>query len=384
MKLLALFLAALTLAFMQGCSSGSTTSLCATELSYVIKPNTSGLDAISSAASYMASLYIGEDDHLISAKLDTGSSQLIVNEENFVFGSDTHLGKESYVFDNGSTAAMALNAIDRLQVGCSRTIDARFSITGKSALSTNILGLAFGDAKRLPHEANNEPFFDQLVKTNGFKDVISLSLCGPRGNSHVLLGGVDEKMKNRLGNLIPISEKSSYVLPALSLRLADSKEIIGTFPAYNPKTKNGRKTILDSGTAFNMLPVEMAEAMVLEIIARAKDLSIHHQFPSEFFRTERAASTTVMRFKNLAQIRRFPSFEITFKGIDGKIKALELSPLHYFKEMSDIDPLLRTFALRETSDTVILGQPFMENHYIVLDRAHSAIAFGDIDYACAP
>ncbi len=38
--------------------------------------------------------------------------------------------------------------------------------------------------------------------------------------SLVLFGGIDEKMKGRLNIMIPIIEKSSYVVPALTLRLA--------------------------------------------------------------------------------------------------------------------------------------------------------------------
>lgn len=366
------------------CSGQKGISPCAIDLEYTTNVNTYGIDALTKSSAYMASLFVGADDNYISAKLDTGSSYLVVNEQDFIAGINTQFGKSGYGFNYNNNASVAINVVDSLQVGCSTTIDARFAITSKNTPTGNILGLAFGDSQRLPHEAFNKPFFDQLVKSNNMKDVFSLSLCASRARSHVLFGGIDDKMKTRLGNKIPIIEKSSYVVPALSLRMADSKEVLGHFPHYNPKKRSGQKTILDSGTSFNLFPPEMAERAALEVTKRAKELGLYNKLPDGFFRTERSASSRVTRFKNLAQIRQFPSFEITFQGADGSIKALELSPLHYFKEMSNIDPLLRSFGIRESKGPIVLGQPFLENHYVVVDRKNALVAFGDIDYACSP
>lgn len=384
MKLNSLVLLGLSPLLFAACSDQKGISPCATQLEYITNVNTYGIDALTQSSAYMASFFVGADDNYISAKLDTGSSELIVNEQDFSAGVNTQFGKNGYNFKYNNNASVAINAVDSLQVGCSATIDTRFAITSKKSPTGNILGLAFGDSERLPHEAFNKPFFDQLVKSNGFKDVFSLSLCASRARSHVLFGGIDDKMKNRLSNKIPIIEKSSYVVPALSLRMADTKEVLGHFPVYNPKKRTGQKTILDSGTSFNLFPPQMAEAAAEKVVARAKELGLYTKLPDGFFRTERSASSRVTRFKNLAQIRQFPSFEITFQGADGNVKALELSPLHYFKEMSNIDPLTRSFGIRESKGPIVLGQPFLENHYVVVDRKNALVAFGDIDYACSP
>jgi hypothetical protein len=190
-------------------------------------------------------------------------------------------------------------------------------------------------------------------------------------------------MKNQLHNIIRLKEKSSYVVPALALRRADTKEVLGYFPDYDPKTFGGTKTILDSGTSFNLLPTDMADKIATELIASARQRGLYNKLPKNFFRTDRGASTQVAKFNNLKQIRQFPSFEITFEGADGNVKALELSPLHYLKEMSTTDPLIRTFAIRESRGPIVLGQPFLENHYVVLDRKNALVAFGDIDHACS-
>jgi len=364
------------------CSNSRGTSECATKLTYQPNPNTNGQDAVTNASVYFAELMTGSDDFFVRAKLDTGSSDLVISENDYLAGNDSRRGKRSYIFENQEAKSIAVNASDTFSLGCAVDVVGRFNLTSAKLNTPNILGLAYGDPARLPHEANVEPFFDQLVKKKGFDDVISLALCGPRGNSHVLLGGIDDNMDIGLSKFIPIIEKSSYVVPALTMRRADNKKFIAAFPSYDPKTKTGRKTILDSGTSFNLLPIEMAAAMTKEVMLFAKE-NLGPIFPDGYFRHERSTATKTARFPSLANIRQFPIFEINFHGSDGKSKSLELSPLHYFKEMDLDDPLVRTYAIRETDGEVILGQPFLENHYVVFDRSQGRVGFGNINVACA-
>jgi hypothetical protein len=368
--------------FFCACSKPPSLSPCAHELHYITNPLSSGSEALSDASAYMLSFFVGSDDLYISAKLDTGSSLLVINEESFAVSDNTRLGEKAYDFNTSSHTSLAINAIDSLQMGCVEALDTRFALTSKKEVTGNSVGLAFGDFARLPHEANNKAFFDQLVNNNNIKDIISFALCATRAPSYVLFGGINPKMLNKINNFIPIIEKTSYVVPALSLRRADNKKIIADFPIYDPKTQKGQKTILDSAAAFILVTPEMASAMAFEISSQAKELGLYDRLPKDFFRTEPASALHLSKFKSLAHLRRFPSFEITFRGDDGEIKALELSPLHYFKEMSSINPLIRAFGIRESKDTLVLGQPFLENHYIVLDRKNALVAFGDINYAC--
>lgn len=379
MKLLFLFFLIL---LYQGCSSNRGTSECATSLSYVPNINTNGQDAISNASVYYANIMTGSEDFFVKAKIDTGSSHLVINEGDYLSANDSRIGKKPYIFKNPETKSIAVNALDSFNLGCASHIVGKFSLTSGALTTPNILGLAFGDAQHLPHEAKIEPFFDQLVRKNGFNNVISLALCGPTGNSHVLLGGIDDVMTIGIGKFIPIIEKSAYVVPALIMRRADNKKFLGAFPKYDPESKTGRRTILDSGTAFNMLPVDMAVAMTREVMAFAEDKNLNHLFPEGFFRTERSISTKVARFSSLLSIRQFPTFEISFYGVDGKTKSLELSPLYYFKQMDVNDPLVRTYATRDTGSDIILGQPFLENHYVVFDRNRGMVGFGNINVAC--
>lgn len=377
-----LFFFFLCLALVISCSGGGGIDRCATDLNYVPNIHTSGQHALTNASVYYAKIMVG-DEFSVTAKLETGSSDLVINESDYLEGGESRFGKKVYVFENQEAKSLAINAMDKVDVACAVDFSSRFNLTAKSFDTPNILGLAFGDSARLPHEAKVEPFFNQLVNKQRFNDVISLALCGSLGTSRVVLGGIDDRMNIGISKFIPIIEKSSYVVPALALRRADNKKLLGTFPAYDPETKSGRRTIIDSGTSFNMLPIEMAVAMAKEVVAFAKDAR-HQFFPEGFFRTERSTKVRIARFPNMIFLRQYPSFEITFYGSDGKTKALELSPLHYFKEMDLDDPLIRTFAIRETDGEVVLGQPFIENHYIVFDRSGGRIGFGNIDVACAP
>jgi hypothetical protein len=363
--------------------SGRGTSQCATELTYVTNRFTSGEQAIKHASEYRANLLMGSNEFTVEAIVDTASADLIVNEKYFDYGSETATGSKPFVFAHGGNKSLALNTKDVTSIACASDMSLRFAVTAKEPATSNYLGLAFSDPQRFPHEGKSVPFFDQLVRNEGFKDVFSLALCGQRGNSRVLLGGVDKNMVKLIGNFIPIIEKTAYVVPALSLKLADTKTMIADFPRYNAQDGTGIRTIIDSATSFLLLPTEMATKLSHKIESEAEILGLLDSFPRGFFRTERSNSTKVIRFFNHTQIRQFPSLEIIFLGSDGKDKALELSPLHYFKEMDTRDPMLRTFAIRETSGDVVLGQPFLENHYTYFDRKNKRIGFGDIDIACA-
>ncbi len=366
-----------------GCKSNRGTTECATELQYVTNRFTVGAEALRHASEYRAKLAVGAPDVIVEAIVDTGSANFAIDEKNFEYDSETRKSNRPYIFNNGHDKAIAFNAKDSLDVACFGDFSTRFLLLSGKQDSLNYLGLAYNDPLHRPHEKKSAPFFDQLVIKGGLKNEFSLALCGHRGNSRVLLGGIDKRMKNLVHNFVPIIEKTSYVVPALNLRRADNKLVLGEFPNYDVKNRSGIRTIIDSGSSFLVLPPKMAKSISDEIQKEAEYLGLNHSFPEGFFRTERFNSTKVVHFASLDQLRQFPALEITFTGVDGQKKNLELSPLHYFKEMDNYDPLTRTFAIRESSGDAILGQPFLENHYTYFDRKNGQIGFGNIDLACA-
>ncbi len=362
------------------CGGGRGTSDCRTPLTYVTNQYTSGEDAIRHASEYRVGLSMGADNFVVSAILDTASPQLVINEKNYAFGALTATGAKPFVHRSDSQTATAINAKDNVDVGCMVDKSARFMITAKEASIDNVLGVSFTD-----HGTSNDgrPFFDQLVTDEGLHDIFSLALCRYIGNSRILFGGIDNAMKPYIGNFVPIIERSDYVVPAVTLRLGDNKRMLAEFPSYNAITKEGVRTIIDSASAFLLLPVAMANTVALEVSNAANSLNLLNQFPAGFFRTERGNSTKVIRFASLAQIRQFPSLEIGLRGTDGTIKNLEIPPQHYFKEVDSEDALVRTFAIRESNGDAVLGQPFLESHYAVFDRKNGVIGFGNIDMACS-
>lgn len=362
---------------------GRGSSECATPLTYVTNQFTSGDQALRHASEYRLGLSVGSDDFVVTALLDTASSALVINEKNFVFGTKTSTARKPFILGSGNTSGLAINAKDDVDIGCMLDKSTRFALTSKDASVDNTMGVSFGDPAHHPHEGHSTPFFDQLVREEGLKNIFSLALCRNFGPSHILLGGVDEAMKPFIGNYIELIEKTAYVVPALSLRWGDTKQHIADFPHYNAATKTGVRTILDSSSSFLLLPVAMAESVAKNVEKTAGALDILHHFPEGFFRTERANSVKTVRFLNLTQIRQFPPLEVSFRGVDGSIKNLEIPSEHYLKVIDSEQPLLRTFAVRETNGDVLLGQPFLESHYTVFDRGNSRIGFGNIDVACA-
>jgi hypothetical protein len=358
-------------------------SQCGTDLTYVTNRFTQGEQATRHASEYQASLTMGSDEFLVNAIIDTASASLVINKKHFDSGFDSVIGKKSFVFDNGYEKAPAVLAKDSVDVACIDNFAARFALAAQESSAENYMGLAYNDPEQHPHEKYTPPFFSQLVAQQGLDDVFSLSLCGTRGRSWVLLGGIDDKMDGLIGNFIPIIEKTAYVVPALTIRRSDNKQVLGTFPTYDPEQKSGTRTIIDSASSFLLLPPDMAERVSKEVEHRADALGLLKQFPAGFFRTERSNSIKAIRFGNETQIRQFPWLEINFLGTDGRNKSLELSPLHYLKEIDTSDPLLRVFAVRETSGDVVLGQPFLENHYTYFDRKNGRLGFGNIDVACS-
>lgn len=366
-----------------GClESGRGTSLCRTELTYTCNPFTQGEQSVHHASVYKAPLMVGSDDNLVEAIVDTASSDLVINNKSYEIGTDSALGAKPYGVTRGAQKSLAINAKDTLDVGCMENIKAQFALTAQEQTQDNYLGLAYTNAKQQTGEKNDTSFFNQLRQQEQLDNEFSLALCGARSNSWILLGGIDDKLIPFIGNFIPIIEKTAYVVPAQNIRRADTKAVFGNFPGYDAADKTGIKTIIDSATSFLLLPSDMAQNLANEIYSQADALGFMNQIPSGFFRIERSSSLKPVRFNNITQIRQLPWFEITFVGTDNKTKALELSPLHYLKEIDPADPLVRVFAIRETSGDVVLGQPFLENHYTYFDRAHARIGFAHSDVAC--
>lgn len=357
---------------------------CGTPLSYVTNMYTNGADAIKNASQYRASFLFGDQDQRVSLKVDTASANMVISAKDYEFGMGSLIGERPFYISDGTQNFVGINAKDEFDFYCRLDIPTQFTLAERNADAENILGLAFSDPERRQHEKSSPAFLPQLAKSEAIYDGFSLALCGTRGNSRLLFGGVDGRMAANLGSYIPIIERTSYVVPALSLRRSDNKSVLGKFPEYNPKSRTGTRTTIDSSSSFLLLPNEMAAKMAQEVKEDARKNGLLAGLPEGFFNTQRATPTTIYRFNDPVWIRRFPTFEITFAGHDGKVKALELSPFHYLKEMDANDSSIRVFAVRGTSGEIILGQPFLENHYTFFDRLNNRIGFGNIDVACAP
>src|SRR5580700_7754691 len=105
-----------TMFAMSGCHGGRGTSMCATPLIYETNPYTLGQQAVTNTSVYYATLFLGANNSYIEAKLDTGSADLVIGEDNFRVGSYSRLGQVPFAFKHQANESIAFNAIDKVQV----------------------------------------------------------------------------------------------------------------------------------------------------------------------------------------------------------------------------------------------------------------------------
>lgn len=355
-------------------------TFCEQDLKYITNPDVIGENSLKEISYYKTDLIYGDSENIIDLIVDTSSSKLVINEQEYFPGDLLAKTNKTISIKNGSNPSFGVLARDELTFGCLPNIRASFALDKSSSSQIGILGLADDAYIELPEQ--NQSFLSQVKKNSGLPDMFSLQLCRFDGPNKIILGGVDKRLAKTIGNFIPIIEKSSYVVPALLIRNAQNKKVIAEFPKYDPENKTGIKTILDSSTAFTILSPNAALGVVTQIIEKAQELGLDQAFPDGFFRTERGAIIKKARFSNLKQIRQFPSFEIGFLGVDGQKKFLVISPMNYFKEIDSVDPLIRIFGFRSSHGDIVLGQTFLENYFTFFDRENGQIGFGDLSIVC--
>ena len=341
------------------------TTFCKNKLIYETNSNSAGEAAIKEGAAYKINLFTGDNNESVFANIDTAAKDLVLQETDEGLTQNNEI-----IYHHGSSLIPVYPQKKEIDFVCGLDLNTDILVSSKEYSIPNVLGLSY---------ANNS-FFDQLVQSYNYENMFSLALCGFKKGSFIILGGYDDSIN--IISRIHIIEKSSFVVPALKMLLADSKRVIGEFPHYDKNTKNEPKVILDSASTFLLLPVNIAQEMLKEIISTADKIGIINAFPYNFFNTDRGSGIKLVKFDNHNQIRQFPTFKIEFLGLNGKKEYLDIKPEYYFKTMEPKDELLRTFAIRHTQSDIVLGQPFMENYYMVFDRENGIISFGDINKAC--
>jgi hypothetical protein len=160
------------------------------------------------------------------------------------------------------------------------------------------------------------------------------------------------------------------------MRVKGQTALLGTFPDF-PTT--GLRTIVDSGTTLNLIPPDMFNNILNVMIG------VQSGLPQEFFTTQNPGDGTFARNVDDATIARFPTLQVQLRSTTGQTFWLDMTPQTYFKEWTNGT---RIFGFRPTQDLVqfrpliIMGQVFMENHYVSFDRANSRVGFGDNSALC--
>lgn len=352
------------------------------------------------AAQYFLPLKVGGQD--IPVVADTGSSNLILQ------GPERLCGSCSLPAYNPTPGAIDLVKGFSLAYGSGRgtvaeyedvtsfsgdepPIPYRFGILTQNVNLPNILGLAYHSIAKPTDEAL-QPFFDQLLKARAGKlhNIFSMLLCGRLNGSTVIIGNSDKRIQPSSIAYVPIVQETYYVVDARFIKVlgwsksgnewqvsTDVAGHVGDFPAFVPDVKGGPVTIVDSGSTMNILPPEIVDNAValMKKVVTTKGLTIDQRFWTAKVTSDYYALPIAPEV-----IAQFPTFLVVVRGEGGKLVELALAPETYFKE---VEPGTRTFSFRRSRGLSILGQVFMENHYVEFDRENKRIGFAPNASLCS-
>lgn len=319
----------------------------------------------------------------INAVADTGSSNLIVQGAGcsgckgtaYKPGPNAISSGQTFPVFYGSGNGSVAEYRDLVGLVCSDGFPYTFGVMSQSNNLPNILGLAYASIAQ-PSAEPLPTFFDLLVKDHHIADLFSMTLCGTRSGSQIILGDNNHLVDQTELNFAPILEESYYVLPFKSMRVKGATTSLGIFPDYRT-TKT--RTILDSGTTLNLVPRQIFEAIVVAMnkVNNSKGLGI----PSMFFKTENPAQADFTMEIEESAIAQFPILEVEVESVAGPSFWLEIPPQVYFKDLGSNN---RIFGFRPSTGNpaFIFGQVLMENNYTVFDRDDKRVGFGPLTGLC--
>jgi len=148
---------------------------------------------------------------------------------------------------------------------------------------------------------------------------------------------------------LDITEEKWYVISPQRLQTKDGKKL-GKFRV---------PTVVDSGSTDLVVTSAMHEEImkVLQPIAEKNGVDLSQ----ELIRTTADV------------IAQFPVLQVLAKNTEGQKITLDIAPDTYFKQAGGAGYILG-ISIRE--DQTLLGQPFLQNHFVVFDRANKRLGFG--------
>ncbi|XP_060067485.1 beta-secretase 1-like [Ylistrum balloti] len=225
------------------------------------------------------------------------------------------------------------------------------------------------------------PFFDSLVRKADVDNIFSMQLCGTVYRSKdntkdtemggsLVLGGVDTSLYKGEMLYTPIHKEWYYEVIIVDVMVA------GISLHMDCKEYNFGKTIVDSGTTNLRLPIKVFNALVTKV---QEHLVMSGAIPGEKFWE---GADHICWEEGKIPYNDFPSITISFPQTKNSSFNLVISPQQYIRpvgEDNDDTPGVDCFKFAVASSTsgTVLGAVVMEGFYVVFDRAHKRIGFGE-------
>ena len=311
---------------------------------------------------------ISIDGKAVDAIADTGSSNLIVNNDSGFSPSGSSIEKPFQIsYGDGAnlntvhlTPYNGVVALNCASSSVSYTYGDVSSTDPADYQAETLLGLAYPSIQTGPQVGT---FLDLLVKNNpGMHNEISMLLCGADNkNSKIKFGGLGAAVPPKKAfEYVPLVEQSYYVINA-------GEVTIGGVSMGNLSTDRTRRTIVDSGTTLNLVPQSIYNAIALKL-----------GFTGSYGVELSCPSTAV-----LAQL---PPVMIALDNL----VTLTIKPETYYKQIGNGACF---FGFMPTNGNLnILGQVTMENYHVHFIReqtpelpapadsfTHGAIGFSEND-----
>lgn len=340
---------------------------------------------------YFISLDVGQQ--VVNFVVDTGSSNLII-AQGFTADQTKFVGQD-YSVSYGSGSGLASEYKDNVNFTCDDVkIDFTLGILKQNNNLPNILGLAYQSLAQPqnPPDSAEVPFFEQLVAQSAMKNMFSMALCGHKTGDVIVFGDRVPGIEAQSVTYVPVTNQEWYVIDVNALYVVDwaldtnnnwlpsigSTTSVGLFQDW--KVSGNIPTIVDSGSTMNYFPPKVyTEALrLLKAVSTHKSLGI----PEAFWNAAPGSNNySIPLSTNI--IAQLPQFKLAITSTQTENAYVDLLPDTYLKALT-ANPNYRTSSFRQSNGLNILGQAFMEGHYVEfnLESTPNLIGFASNSNIC--
>lgn len=349
---------------------------------------------------YYVQVLLGTPPQKLNVLIDTGSSNFAVAANPAPDISTWFRRKESSTYDEDGTTVYVpytqgnwrgILATDVVSLASNTSVRSHLAFILESSdffiNGSNWQGiLGMGYAVIAQPGSYVVPYFDSLVKDTGVDNVFSMQLCGTvypttsnvsselkaemgMGGS-LVLGGWDDSLYT--GDLYYTSIHKEWYYEVVVIDIGVAGHSLG----LDCKEYNFAKTIVDSGTTNLRLPVKVFNDVVTRI---RNHLTMSDPKPGDNFWQ---GIDHVCWAEGMIPYDDFPAVTLTFPRSKNSSFSLILSPQQYIRpigedndDTTDVDCF--KFAVASSTSGTVLGAVVMEGFYVVFDRIHKRIGFGE-------